>query len=180
MQVLGSLSVSAPSPTPIAGGSPGAAALPQRRASGDSIAKPVARSFPDPYHRCPDPSRDRYAQTAAIGFGLAALAPVLPAIAEGSSIEALAAMAATRLGPVASASTAFAKVAVREYAVNAAPFLQSFATRDAAAKAIGSQAWKATEETVRGALVGAGFAAGTAMVHGAIDHLTHGSERHRP
>lgn len=178
VNILRSLPASSSSPTPLAGRLPAIASSP--RTSHDSIERPTAEPLPNPYRICPDPSRDRYPQTVAIGLGVGALAPVLPAIVEGGSLDALGAIAAARVGPVARATVGFAKAALQKYAAEAAPLTRSFATRDTAAQALGSQAWKATEETLRSAVVGAGFTAGAALMHGAMDIVIHGRERHHP
>lgn len=168
-----------PSPTPSAGPLPAISSSPSAAVTGDSIEKPLAGPLSNPYGVCPDASRDRYPQAAAIGLGAAVLAPVLPAIIEGGSLEVLAANAAARLGSFIGGTGGFANAVLKKYASEAAPLLHSFSTRESAVEALGAQAWRATEETVRGAIVGAGLTAGAALTREAIESITHGGDDHR-
>lgn len=184
MKLLGSPSVAPPSPpppTPWAGSPPVVATASPRAVRGDAILRPAAAPIADPNGVCPDPSRDRYPQAIGVGLAAAALLPFIPAIAEGASLEALAATVGSRLATSVTTAGTFAQAAAKAYVDEAAPFARGFATRDDAAKTIGMQAWRATEESVRAGLVGAGLAGGHELARQAIDtiaQIAHGRSAH--
>ena len=167
--------VAAP-PIPSPGSTPAPSSHPAVVAQrGDVIAAPIALPTDNPMHVCPDPGHDRYPAALAIGLGVAAIAPLVPEIAEAAGLDATANLIAARAVPVATALADLAKLAAKTFADDAAPLLRGFSTPEAAAKTIGSQAWKATEESFRGSIAGAGFAVGATLAHRGLDALAHRS-----
>jgi hypothetical protein len=152
-----------PRPEPQAPPRPPLAAPTTVGLSADRIARPQAQASPASLDRHPPDATAALPILAAAGLIAGGVVLAGPALAAGGAEVGVAASA---LGARASAASSFVQTAAREAATRyhtAAEHVAKLDYRDphVVGAAVGNQAWTSSEELVRGALVGLGFAGGT-------------------